>query len=62
MNINGGGSISPTHFGNNDGIDCSNGCSTERAFEESKAQLDAIIVAESELKAAKDKYYKRNVN
>ena len=38
------------------------GGSSERAFNESKAHLEAIMVAESELKAAKDKYYKRHNN
>jgi hypothetical protein len=34
----------------------SHGGSSERAFNESKAHLDAILVAERELKAAKDKF------
>jgi hypothetical protein len=38
------------------------GGSSDRVFNESKAHLEAIMIAESELKAAKDKYYKRNIN
>lgn len=55
------GSMSPNSCGNSL-EELSHGGSSERAFDESKAHLEAIMVAESELKAAKDKYYKRHIN
>ena len=58
------GSMSPVGGGNNHKFDVqSNGeGSSDRVFNESKAHLDAIMVAESELKAANDRYYKRHIN
>ena len=58
------GSMSPVGSGNNHKFDVqSNGeGSSDRVFNESKAHLDAIMVAESELKAANDRYYKRHIN